>query len=181
MSSLIVVERYIATLFNIAQENGLTEAIKNDLYKLDKTFKESLDLKFFYESRSIPVEEKKKLLLKIMIGLELNEFTQNYFLLILENRRFKYEVPHLSYITFNNFYKKSIGVKQGKLILSKIISNEEQALLTEQLSEKLKCKLELEYQYDPTLIDGSYLEIDGTVYEDNLKMRLANLKNWMKV
>ena len=181
MSSLIVVERYIATLFNIAQENGLTEAIKNDLYKLDKTFKESLDLKFFYESRSIPVEEKKKLLLKIMIGLELNEFTQNYFLLILENRRFKYEVPHLSYITFNNFYKKSIGVKQGILILSKKISNEEQALLTEQLSEKLKCKLELEYQYDPTLIDGSYLEIDGTVYEDNLKMRLANLKNWMKV
>jgi F-type H+-transporting ATPase subunit delta len=181
MSSLIVVERYITTLFNIAQENGLTESIKDDLNKLDQTFQDSFDLKFFYESRSIPAGEKKKLLLKIMTGLELNEYTKNYFLLILDNRRFKYEVPHLSFVTFNNFYKKSLGIKQGIIILSKKISNEEQAILTQQLGDKLKCKLELEFQYDPSLIDGSYLEIDGMVYEDNLKMRLANLKNWMKV
>jgi ATP synthase F1 delta subunit len=181
MSSLIVVERYIATLFNIAQEKGLTEVIKDDLYKINETFNNSLDLKFFYESRSIPANEKKQLLLKIMTGLEVNQYTQNYFLLVLENRRFKYEVPHLSFVTFNNFYKKSIGIKQGIIILSKQISNDEQNTLTQQLGGKLKCKLELEFKYDPTLIDGSYLEIDGMVYEDNLKMRLANLKNWMKV
>lgn len=181
MSNLIVVERYIATLFNIAQENGLTETIKNDLDKVDQIFQESLDLKFFYESRKIPIGEKKEMLLKIMKGLGLEGITQNYFMLILENRRFKYEVPHLSFVTFNNFFKKSIGIKQGILILSKKISNEEQAILTQQLGAKLNCKLELDIRYDPTLIDGSYLEIDGMVYEDNLKMRLANLKNWMKV
>lgn len=181
MSSLIVVERYIATLFDIAQENSLTEIIKDDLYKISETFNKSVDLKFFYESRSIPTGEKKKLLQKIMTGLELNQYTQNYFLLVLENRRFKFEVPHLSFVTFNNFYKKSIGIKQGIIVLSKQISDEEKNTLTQQLGEKLKCKLELEFKYDPTLIDGSYLEIDGMVYEDNLKMRLANLKNWMKV
>ncbi len=181
MSSLIVVERYITSLFDLAQKNGLSEIIKNDLYKIDETFSNSVDLEFFYDSRSIPDSEKKNLLVKIMAGLEINQFTQNYFLLILENRRFKYEIPHLSYVTFKNFYKKSIGIKQGILILSNKISNDEQDLLTKKLSEKLKCKLELEFKYDPTLIDGSYLEIDGMVYEDNLKMRLANLKNWMKV
>ncbi len=181
MSSLNVVERYIATLFEVAEEKGLKDIIKDDLYKIDDTFQKSEDLKFFYESRSIPAGEKKNLLLKIMAGHELNEYTQNYFLLVLENNRFKYEVPHLSYLTFNNIYKKSIGIKQGILYLSKVISLDEQNKLAQQLSEKLGYKLELEFKFDSTLIDGSYLEIDGMVYEDNLKMRLANLKNWMKV
>lgn len=181
MSSINVVERYISTLFDVAREKGLTDTIKDDLYKIDETFKKSEDLKFFYESKSIPSSEKKNLLLKIMNGLELNEYTINYFLLILENHRFKYEVPHLSNLTFSNFYKKSIGIKQGILYLSKVVSLDEQKKLTQQLSEKLDCKLELEFKYDETLIDGSYLEVDGMVYEDSLKMRLANLKNWMKV
>ena len=181
MSSLIVVERYIATLFEVGKEKGLTETIKDDLNKLDDTFIKSEDLKFFFESRSIPEVEKKNLLLRIMDGLELNEYTKNYYLLVLENHRFKYDVPHLSFVTFNNFYKKSIGIKQGILYLSKVVSLDEQNKLTQQLGEKLGCKLELEFKYDPTLIDGSYLEIDGMVYEDSLKMRLANLKNWMKV
>lgn len=181
MSSLNVVERYTTTLFEVAKENGLIKSIKGDLEKLDETFKKSKDLKLFFELKSIPAIEKKDLLLQILNGLEVNEYTKNYFKLYLENLRFNYEIPHLSYITFNNLFKKSMGIKQGILYLSKPISDDEAKLLTEKIGNKLGFKLELEIRVDSTLIDGSYLEIDGMVYEDNLKMRLANLKNWMKV
>ncbi|MDD2371700.1 MAG: ATP synthase F1 subunit delta [Firmicutes bacterium] len=181
MSSLNVVERYTATLFEVAKEKKLIEKIKDDLGKLDDSFEKSKDLKLFFELKSIPAIEKKDLLLKILNGLEVNEYTQNYFKLYLENSRFNYTIPHLSYITFNNLYKKSMGIKQGVLYLSKPLSPDEAKLLTQKIGDKLGFKLELEVKVDSTLIDGSYLEIDGMVYEDNLKMRLANLKNWMKV
>ncbi len=181
MSSLIVVERYTATLFKVAEEKGLIEIIKEDLRKIDDSFKKSEDLELFFELKSIPSAEKKDLLLQILNGLEVNEYTQNYFKLYLENLRFNYQIPHLAYVTFNNLYKESMGIKQGILYLSKPLSLDEEMLLTKKIGEKLGIKLELEIKVDTTLIDGSYLEIDGIVYEDNLKMRLANLKNWMKV
>lgn len=181
MSSLIVVERYTSILFEVAEEKGLTEIIKEDLKKVDETFENSKDLKLFFELNSIPFNEKKELLFKILIGLEVNEYTKNYFRVYLENLRFNYEIPHLSFVTFNNLYKKSIGIKQGILYLSKTLSEDDKIALTQKIGDKLGFKLELEIKVDPTLIDGSHLEIDGMVYEDNLKMRLANLKNWMKV
>ncbi len=181
MSSLIVVERYTSILFEVAEEKGLTDIIKEDLKKIYEAFKKSKDLKLFFELRSIPANEKKELLLRILRGLEVNEYTENFFKVYLENTRFNYEIPHLSYVTFNNLYKESVGIKQGIMYLPKVLSEYEEKLLTKNIGEKLGFKLELEFKVDSTLIDGSYLEIDGIVYEDNLKMRLANLKNWMKV
>lgn len=181
MSNLVVIERYITSLFEIAEQHGLTEKIMDDLMKVDETFKKSEDLRYFYASKSIPLSEKIELLSKIMVGIEVNQYTKNYFQLLIQNKRFDYDAVHLSYKAFNNFYKKNLGIKQGTLYLSKEIDDKEKNELTKQIGLKLGYKLELDIKYEPSLIDGSYLEIDGMVYEDNLKMRLANLKNWMKV
>lgn len=181
MSSLVVIERYITSLFEIAEQNRLTDIIMDDLKKIDETFKKSDDLRYFYSSKSIPASDKIDLMSKIMTGIEVNKYTQNYFQLLLQNKRFDYDAVNLSFKVYNNLYKKSLGIKQGTLYLSKIIDDKEKIELTKQIGLKLGYKLELDIKYDSSLIDGSYLEIDGMVYEDSLKMRLANLKNWMKV
>lgn len=181
MSNLAVIERYVKALFDVANEKKLTSSILEDLMRISVVFAENENLRYFFDSKSVPYKDKLELLLKIAESQEINDISRNYFLLSLENKRFHYELPHLSYVTFKNMYKKEKGIRQGVLYISRILSDKKQQELTEMLSQKLGVRLELEFRHEPDLIDGSRLEVDGMVYEDNLKMRLANLENWMKV
>lgn len=180
MASLSVVERYSYALYQIAVEKGMAEQVRIDLEQLAKTFSHSPFLEDFFNSKNYGDKEKQALLKDLLDRLQATTLTRNYYNLLMENRRFSFDVPNLSSVTYSNYYKESLGIKHGLMKLPKLPDLATQTLLSARLEERLNLKLELEFIEDDTMLDGSYLEIEGVVYEDSLKNRLVNLDKWMK-
>ena len=180
MSNLSVIERYSSSLFQVAEKEDILLKIKEELNQVAKIFKKDEKIKSFFTSPAIRKNEKISLLKEILEYSDFSNYTINYFNLLIQNNRFDFDVPYLSYISFNNFYLKSQGIKKGKIVLVKELNDEEKEKLIIKISTELGFKVDLDFHYDPDLIDGIYLEIEGTLYEDNIKKRLSELKKWLK-
>lgn len=180
MSNLAAVERYTYSLFEIACEKDMQDQIAGELKLMADAFSAEPELEGFFESRSIPTEEKVGLIRELVEKNAFSGFTMSFFNLLMENKRFGYDTPKLAWITFNDCLLKSKGIRKGRIVLSRKLSPEEQKELEGKISSQMGYQVQLDFQVDENLIDGSYLEIEGVVYEDNLKRRLSNLREWMK-
>lgn len=180
MSNLSVIERYSNSLFEVALEKNEVAKVMDDLKEISKIFIDDKEVNQFFSSPVVKSSDKALLLKEVLNHGDFSEHTKNYFNLLITNDRFDFDVPHLSYISFNNFYLKSQGIKRGKIILAKELTDEEKEKTISEISKKLGFKVELEFSYSEDLIDGSYLEIEGVVYEDSLKKRLSELEKWLK-
>lgn len=180
MSNLAAVERYTYSLFEIACEKDMQDQIAGELKLIADAFLAEPRLEAFFESKSIRAEEKSALLNDLVEKNAFSDYTRNFFNLLLENKRFGYDSPKLAWLTFNDCLIKKKGIRRGRIVLTRALGVEEQKALEEKISGKLGYQVQLDFQVDENLIDGSYLEIEGVVYEDTLKRRLSNLREWMK-
>ena len=180
MSNLAAVERYTYSLFEIACEKDMQDQIAGELKLMADAFSAEPRLESFFESKSIPAEEKSGLIRELVEKNTLSGYTMNFFNLLLENKRFSYDSPKLAWITFNDCLLKKKGIRKGRIILSRELAPGEQKDLEGKISSRFGYPVQLDFQVDEDLIDGSYLEIEGVVYEDTLRRRLSNLREWMK-
>lgn len=180
MSNLTAVERYTQSLFEVAEEHGLLEQVDRDLRQMADLFAGHPELEGFFASKNIAAKEKTAMIDDLAKEEGFTLFTGNFFKLLLENRRFGYDAPKTAARAFNNRYAKSLGIRKGRIVLARALDDEARKALEEKIGSRMGFPVRLEFEVDESLIGGSYLEIEGVVYEDNLRRRLSKLRDWMK-
>ena len=168
---------YAVALYELAKENSEIDKIADGLKNLKKLLNESLDFKEMILSPTIAKEEKKEV---IFLIADKNNFssTLKKFLgfISLKNRLF-----FLNKIieSFLNLVLKNKGELQAKLISSKKLSAEDQKIIQNELSKDFKSTININYEYDPSLIAGLIMQVGSIMIDTSIKTKLKKLEKNM--
>ena len=168
---------YALALYEIAKENSELDKIADGFRSLKKLLKESTDFKEMILSPTITKEEKKEVMFLIA---DKNSFssTLKKFLgfITLKNRLFFLDKIIESFL---NLVSKIKGELQAKLISSKKLSTEDQKKIQKELSEDFKSTINIDYDYDPSLIAGLIMQVGSIMIDTSIKTKLKKLERNM--
>lgn len=175
-----VVETYVQPLFQYALSLNTLDSVLEELKRFQEAVEGHKELEAFFDSKAFSRGEKAAVLKELLEKLELSPLTANFYILLAENQRFDAHAPKMALKAFEAFLWQKEGIHTGVLSMARLPEAAEQEKIRERLEEKLNLKLILDFQEDPALIEGSRLELDGTVYEQSIKDRLSHLDRWIK-
>ena len=168
---------YALALYQLSQENSELNKVEESMKSLSQLLKDSKD---FYEmiiNPTVGKEEKKNILLSIADKNNFPNVLKKFLGFIsIKNRLF-----FLSKIcdSFLNLISRSKGEIKAKIVSSKKLSIEEQQSIQKELSENLKLKININYEYNPDLIAGLTIQIGSIMIDTSIKNKLKKLEKSM--
>jgi len=173
MSRSVVAQRYAQALFELAQKNGQTGPIQEDLLELKKVFQTNKELGQLLESPRLKSAKKKELLADLFKGA--NQFILNTLFLMLDKKRIN-EVVNLvdEFIAFTN---EAAGIAEAKVYSTRPLTADESQAISTAFAKKIgKQALRIENIIDPSLIGGIRLQIGNNIYDSSVSAKLERLK-----
>ena len=168
---------YAVALYELSTENSELDKVADGIKGLKQLLEDSSDFKEMILSPTITTEEKKEVMFLIA---DKNSFssTLKKFLgfITLKNRLFFLDKIIKSFL---NLVSKIKGELQAKLISSKKLSPEEQKKIQNELSEDFKSKINIDYEYDPSLIAGLIMQVGSVMIDTSIKTKLKRLERNM--
>ncbi|WP_318617011.1 F0F1 ATP synthase subunit delta [Sporosarcina sp. YIM B06819] len=173
MSKSVAAKRYALALFELAQQNGQTTTIQEELQELKKVFQENEGLGQLLESPKLPLAKKKELLADLFKGA--NQFTLNALYVLLDGKRIN-EVIHFV-DEFNTFANDSASIAEATVFSTQPLSDEQSQSISNAFAQKVgKQSLKLNNIIDPTLLGGIRLQIGNQIYDSSVSAKLERLK-----
>jgi F-type H+-transporting ATPase subunit delta len=173
MSQSVAAQRYALALFELAQKNGQTGPIREDLHELKKVFQDNEELGQLLESPKLSATKKKELLTDIFKGA--NPLILNTLSVLVDRKRID-EVIHLVN-EFNAYANDAAGVAEAKVYSTRPLTADESQSISTAFAQKVgKQSLRIENIIDPSLIGGIRLQIGNTIYDSSVSAKLERLR-----
>ena len=173
MSQSVAAKRYAQALFELAQKNGQTGAIQEDLHELKKVFQDNKELGQLLGSPKLPVAQKKTLLADLFKGV--NPLVLNTLSVLLDRKRMD-EVIHVV-DEFNEFANDAAGIADAKVYSTRQLSADETQAISTAFAKNIgKLSLRIENIIDPSLIGGIRLQIGNRIFDSSVSAKLERLK-----
>ena len=173
MSQSVAAKRYALALFELAQKNGQTGPIQEDLRELKKVFLDNKELGQLLESPKITNGKKERNASRSFKGA--NPLILNTLFVLLDKKRIN-EVVHVV-DEFNAFANDAAGVAEAKVYSTRPLTEEESEAISNAFARKVgKQSLRIENIIDPSLIGGIRLQIGNRIYDSSVSAKLERLK-----
>ena len=144
---------------------------------VNKLLKESSDFKEMILNPTVMKEDKKKIIFAIADKNNFSQILKNFLgFITIKNRLFFLDKIIKSFI---NIVSRSKGELKAKVISPKKLSTEEQKKIQKELSKNFKSQLNIDYEYDPSLIAGLIIQIGSTMVDTSIKTKLKKLEKNM--
>ena len=168
---------YAVALYELAKDNSELDKVADGFRSLKQLLKDSSDFKEMILSPTITIEEKKEVMFLIANKNGFSSTLKKFLgFITLKNRLFFLDKIIESFL---NLVSKIKGVLQAKLISSKKLSTEEQNKIQNELSENFKSKINIDYEYDPSLIAGLIMQVGSVMIDSSIKTKLKKLERNM--
>ena len=168
---------YALALYDLAKENSELDKAEEGMKSLSTLLNESSDFKEVILSPAVKKENKQSIMYAIA---DKNNFsiTLKKFLgfVATKNRLF-----FLSQIieSFLNLVSNNKGELKAKLVSSKKLSTAEQEKIQVELSKDFESHLNINYEYDPSLIGGLIIQVGSIMVDTSIKTKLKKLEKNM--
>jgi F-type H+-transporting ATPase subunit delta len=176
----IAVRRYARALFSLGKKTGLPEleGYAESLKALHSTLAESPDLARLFKTPIFTHGEKKKVIEKLASKLKIKGAILNFCRLLADKGR----LCELEGIcnTFNQLLDAEKGIVRGHLLTAVPLSEKKQTAVVQQLEEKAKRTLVLEFGVSPEILGGVVLKVGDHVMDASLRAQLSILKDTIK-
>ena len=173
MSKSVVAKRYAQALFELAQKNGQTGSVHEDLLELKKVFEDNKELEQMLSNPSLTITKKKDLL--AILFKDANPLIQNILFVLLDKKRINETVNVID--EFNALANDAAGVAEAKVFSTRLLTADETTAISSAFAEKVgKLSLRIENVIDPSLIGGIRLQIGNRIYDSSLSGKLERLK-----
>ena len=173
MSKSVVAKRYALALFNLAQENGQTESVQEDLLELKKVFHSNPELEHLLGNPRLTMVQKRELLDNLFA--KANPFIQNTLFVLLEKDRMNETINLVD--EFNTLANDALGIAEATVFSTRALTAEENVAISTSFAKKVgKQSLKIENIIDSTLIGGIRLQIGNRIYDSSLSAKLERLK-----
>lgn len=173
MSQTELAFQYASALFSLLNEKELSYAQKK-MKEIDLALKSDSDFLHFLSSYSLPLEEKEKLIGKV---INQKEHRDLHAFLCLIAKKHRYGIFHLITSEFISLCHQKDGVLEGICYSASSLSIEELARIENALSKKLSSKVSLTNVVDKRLLGGVKVAIDGKIFENSLKSQLEDMQS----
>ena len=173
MSQSVVAQRYALALFELAQQNGQTGPIQEDLLELKKVFLANKELGQLLETPRLKAAKKKELMADSFKGA--NQLILNTLYLMLDKQRIN-EVVNLVN-EFTALTNEAAGIAEAKVYSTRLLTADESLAISTAFAKKIgKQALRIENIIDPSLIGGIRLQIGNNIYDSSVSAKLERLK-----
>lgn len=169
----VIANRYAEALFQIGEEEKLTDMLYQELSEIVNLIKVNQDLFSILKSPVISKKEKISLIDNIFED-KININIKNFFKILIEQDR-------ISFISdISDSYKELLNEKnnilEGFVISAIPMKKEEIKELEEKLSEKYNKNVTLENKVDKSILGGVLIRLGNEEIDGTVKTRLDKMK-----
>jgi F-type H+-transporting ATPase subunit delta len=166
--------RYAKAFFSVAEENGNSGNVLQELKSINDLVKNSADFRLLLKSPIISLLKKRRIFEAIFKN-KISEITYNFLVLLVnKNRENLFEGIYLSY---SILYNRAKGLILYKVITAKELDENAKIKINEFVEQETKLKPIPEYSIEPNIIGGMRINIDDWVYDASIQNQLKRLKN----
>lgn len=173
MAQSKVAARYAKSLYGLAKEMGVVEAVLADMVLFSKTLSGSKDLSVVIHSPII-AGPKKKAILDQLFKPHFQKVTGMFFDLIVAKGREK-ELGSIA-TAFIHEDKVQKGITEGKLISATPLSEELRNALKLKAEQIAGGKVSLEEKVNANLIGGFLLQVGDTQLDASVQSKLTKIR-----
>ncbi len=173
-----VAERYASSLFELALEAGVVEAVGADLDRFQALLDESDDLKRLVVSPVFSAEEQSKAISAIAEKAGISGLAANFLKVVANNRRL-FAVPGMI-----ASYRTTAAAHRGEIVAEVTSAH----ALDEAQETELKAALKsvtgkdvtIDLTVDPSLLGGLIVKVGSRQIDTSLRTKLSTLKLALK-
>ncbi|MBK4730182.1 F0F1 ATP synthase subunit delta [Oxynema sp. CENA135] len=168
-----ILEPYAQALMSVAQANDATEQIGEDMRSLKALLETSDELKQLLENPFVKNEDKKAILRQIG-GEDLQHFTRNFLMLLVDRGRIIFlEGICAQYL---NLLRKLNQTVLAEVTSAVELSSDQQQAVRDRVKSMTDARnVEIETKIDPELIGGVIIKVGSQVIDASLRGQLRRI------
>ena len=171
-------ERYAKAAFELAQAQGVLDAVHGDIATLKTLMLESAELRTFVSSVIYASDIKLKGLLAVTKKAKLNPLTTKFLGVLAVNHRLGELFPVIT--AFNKRYDAFKGIVNAEVVSAVALSAPQLDDLKKTLVKTLGQSAEISTSVDPAILGGLKVRIGSRLFDASLKTKLDSLKFALK-
>lgn len=169
----VVANRYAEALFQIGEEEDLTDLLYQELSDVVKIMDENKDFYSILKSPVISKREKISLVDNIFEG-KININLKNFLKILIEKSRISF-ISDMA-ICYKELLNEKKNVLEGFAISAVPMKKEEIKELEEKLSQKYNKNITLENKVDQSILGGILVRLGNEEIDGTVKTRLSKMK-----
>ena len=167
-----VAVRYAKSIFLLAEEKNIVDEIRNDIQLIESSFSAFPDLKEAIYNPVINPSVKAKILTDIFKD-KLNEYSLNFLILILKNKR---EESYLDiFRNFDDIYRKYKNIQKSIITSVNKLDKKIVEDIVKTLEKSFNTNIEIEEKVNPDLIGGLIIQIEDREYDYSILGKLHKI------
>ena len=170
--------RYANAVFELAQEQGVVDAVAADFAALKEAMTASADFKRLVKSPLFGHEDQARALKPILDKMRVNPLTTKFLMTLTGKRRlFALEGVIAAY---DRLVARLKGEVQAQVISAHALSSAQTAELKSVLKAKLGREPRLDTSVDPTLLGGLVVKVGSRMIDSSIRTKLAGIRAAMR-
>ncbi|MBW4688681.1 MAG: F0F1 ATP synthase subunit delta [Komarekiella atlantica HA4396-MV6] len=168
-----VAQPYAQALLSIAQSKNLTEEFGEDARTFLSLLSENRELHNFFSNPFIQ-SEKKKALIRQILGENANPYLRNFLLVLVDKRRIAFIEPILQqYLALLRQLNQTVLAEVTSAV--PLTEAQQQAIIEKVIAISKARQVELETKIDSELIGGVIIKVGSQVIDASLRGQLRRL------
>jgi F-type H+-transporting ATPase subunit delta len=177
-ASTEAVSRYATTLFELAQEAGLTDKVEADARALVAAFAASPELRTALASPLTKLDEKAGVVAALAKKMKLQDLTTRFLSVVAGNGRAGAIGAMAQAVVA--LAAKARGAVTAQVSTAEALSAAQTAELKAALERAFKAPVDIEPSVKPELIGGLVVKVGSRLFDDSVKSKLDALKTALK-
>jgi F-type H+-transporting ATPase subunit delta len=173
MQDLKVAGRYAKSLFDLAIEKNVIDAVAADFKLLNAIMRENRPLMSMIKSPVVPADLKNKIMRELFAS-SFDSVTMSYLDLIIRKRR-ESHLPEISFL-IEDHYNDFKGILKAKMTLADEVGTSFSDNLKDKLATATGKKIELTVETNKDLVGGFVLRLGDKQIDTSLRTRLKNVQ-----
>jgi len=169
-------KEYGGALYELCAEEGLSEAVRQEMLALDGAFRESPDYLRLLGNLSLQKEERVAILDETFKG-RVHPYMLNFLRLLVERGGIWAFRECVS--AFEDCYNRDHQVVEAQVTTARPLSDAQRQGLMEKIRAMTGRQPALTEKVDPALLGGVLLQMDGKRYDNTVKSRLEAIRQAM--
>ncbi|MFH2143567.1 MAG: ATP synthase F1 subunit delta [Bacteroidota bacterium] len=165
--------RYSKTLFNIAKDKNLLDAIKNDMILFSHLYLKSNEFRWLLSTPIVQTSKKQKIIIA-MLNNDMNELSLDFIKLVIRNKREQF-LPHIAR-NFMDLYRIEKGIKYLTLKTAEEIETKLSNKIVEMVKKMFDSDVELHSVVDEKIIGGFVITVDDKQLDLSIAHNLKKLE-----
>lgn len=172
----VIASRYAQALFELAKQEDLLDACKEDLHVIVEGMVQYPELFALLKHPRIDKKERKDIVMKSFSGGQ--TYVMNFVKLLIDRNRFA-SIKEIEK-RYQELYNEEKGIEIAYIQSALPLSDTEEKQIVDMLKVKLKKNIIAKVSIKPELIAGLRIQVAGDVLDNSASNRLQRLKEQAK-